>query len=54
MSRRSYNEGDLRYSEKWANYAFMWSMLTVGVTIVIGCAIGFALSEMSIKGGHSP
>lgn len=54
MSTRSYNDGDLKYSEKWASYAFMWSMLTVGITIILACAIGFALSEMSISGGHQP
>lgn len=54
MSTRSYNDGDLRYSQKWAGYAFMWSMLTIGASVILYCAIGFNYSELSITGSHSP
>ncbi|KAJ8298679.1 hypothetical protein KUTeg_022739 [Tegillarca granosa] len=53
MSNRSYYDGDLKYSQKWANYSFMCSMLTIGISIIVYIAIGFSLSEMGFRGGQS-
>lgn len=53
MSNRSYYDGDLKYSEKWANYSFMCSMLTIGISIIVYIAIGFSMSEMGYRGGQS-
>ena len=54
LSSRAYGDGDLKSSQKWSNYAFMVGMLTIGITIILGVAIGFSMSRMNIKGGHTP
>lgn len=54
MSTRSYYDGDMKYAEKWADYAFKMAMATLGITIILGVAIGFTLSNVGTKGGHAP
>ncbi|KAK3102835.1 hypothetical protein FSP39_014305 [Pinctada imbricata] len=54
MSNRSYADGDIKYSQKWASYSFMSSMITIGVTIFLAIIVGFSLSPLGIRGGHTP
>ena len=54
MSTRSYYDGDMKYAEKWADHAFMVAMATLGITLILGVAIGFTLSNLGLKGGHPP
>ncbi|XP_060070033.1 uncharacterized protein LOC132550052 [Ylistrum balloti] len=54
MSSRSYDDGDVKTALKWANYAFMLSMMTIGISIIVYIAIGFSLSPLGTKGGHTP
>ena len=53
LSNRAFKEGDLKFAEKWSQYAFLTCMITVVVSIVIYIAIGFSLSPIGLRGGHS-
>ncbi|XP_067654596.1 uncharacterized protein [Haliotis asinina] len=53
MSSRAYGQGDLKYANKWSQYAFMMGMITIVASVLIYITIGFALSPMGIKGSHS-
>jgi hypothetical protein len=53
MSRRALNEGDLKFADKWGQYAFLMCMITIVASIVLYIAIGFALTSLGIRGGHS-
>lgn len=54
MSSRSYDDGDIKSANKWANYAFMMAMMTIGISVIVYIAIGFSLSGLGTKGGHTP
>ena len=53
LSNRAFKEGDLKFAEKWSQYAFLTCMITIVVSIVIYIAIGFSLSTIGLRGGHS-
>ncbi|KAK7099315.1 uncharacterized protein [Littorina saxatilis] len=53
MSGRAFRQGDLKFAEKWSQYAFLTCMITIVASVVIYIAIGFSLSTISIRGGHS-
>ncbi|KAK6192634.1 hypothetical protein SNE40_004075 [Patella caerulea] len=53
MSIRSYKRGDVKYAYKWSNHAFLMGMITIVLSLVLYIAIGFALSPIGVRGGHS-
>ncbi|KAK7491478.1 hypothetical protein BaRGS_00017307 [Batillaria attramentaria] len=53
MSDRAFKQGDLRFADKWSQYAFFTCMVTIVASIVMYIAIGFSLSTIGVRGGHS-
>lgn len=53
MSDRAFKQGDIKFAEKWSQYAFLTCMITVVASLVIYIALGFALSGLGLRGGHS-
>lgn len=52
MSIRFYYDGDMKYVEKWVDYAFMIVMVILGIIIIFVVVIGFTFSNVGIKGGY--
>lgn len=53
MSDRAYDAGDVKYADKWGSYAFTASMMIFIFSVILYVAIGFALSPIGTKGGHT-
>lgn len=53
MSDRAFKQGDLKFADKWSQYAFFMCMVTIVASIVLYIAIGFAVSNIGLRGGHS-
>ena len=53
MSDRAYYAADIRYAEKWGEYAFTACIIIFIATVVLAVAVGFSLSPYGVKGGHS-
>lgn len=52
-SRSSFGQGDIKYAEKWSQYSFLISMITIVASVVIYIALIFSLSTIGYRGGHS-
>lgn len=52
LSDRAYKRGDVRYAQKWGDYAFTACIMTFIFSVILYIAIGFTLSPIGVRGGH--
>jgi len=52
-SDSAYEAGDVNYSNKWSNYAFLTGMIGIVVSVIFGIAITFALTGPGLGGRQS-
>jgi len=52
-SDSAYKEGDVNYALKWSNYAFLFGMISIVMSVIIGVALAFALTGPGLSGRHS-
>lgn len=52
-SDTAYKNGDVNYSMKWSNHAFLTGMIAIVTSVILGVVIAFTLIGPGVSGRHS-